>query len=111
MAEGLYNAQCRVGVVIICMFMLSKLISLKVAMLHTVSSIRIYVGCDSQNSKIKKSRAYNMSCIIWWNLIEKVTRAPKICGSVREVAMLKKDVAKFTAVNYVFAIWVDNVGN
>ena len=35
MAEGVYNTQCRVGVVIICMFMLSKLISLKVAMVHT----------------------------------------------------------------------------
>ncbi len=35
MAEGVYNAQCRVGVVTICRFMLSKAISLKVAAVHT----------------------------------------------------------------------------
>ena len=51
-----------------------------------------------------------MFCIRW-NLIENVTLVPKVSGCIREVAMLKKDVAKFSAVNYVLAIWVNNLGS
>lgn len=60
-------------------------------------SSQMYVGCDSQNFN-KKSGAY-MSCI-QWNLIEKVTLAPKIGGSNREVAMLKRcsKVVNYTCI-------------